>query len=196
MLNKQAKTLSDTQIKAVLKYLEGTRNGLRNRVMFMLSLHGLRAKEIASLEVSMILDSDSKLSSAIQLQNKASKGSSGRVVPMNKLLLSLLDEYLAQRNSASNFLIVTERAERFSANAVAVFFKRFYTKLGFIGCSSHSGRRTFVTVCAKKISQAGGSLRDVMQLAGHRHLQTTQRYIDQDADAQRKVVLDLYSVRG
>jgi integrase/recombinase XerD len=196
MLNKQAKTLSDTQIKAVLKYLEGTRNGLRNRVMFMLSLHGLRAKEIASLEVSMILDSDSKLSSAIQLQNKASKGSSGRVVPMNKLLLSLLTEYLAQRNSASNFLIVTERAERFSANAVAVFFKRLYTKLGYIGCSSHSGRRTFVTVCAKKISQAGGSLRDVMQLAGHRHLQTTQRYIDQDADAQKKVVLDLYSVRG
>jgi len=28
MLNKQAKTLSDTQIKVVLKYLEGTRNGL------------------------------------------------------------------------------------------------------------------------------------------------------------------------
>jgi integrase len=196
MLNKQAKTLSDTQIKAVLKYLEGTRNGLRNRVMFMLSLHGLRAKEVASLEVSMILDSDSKLSSAIHLQNKASKGSSGRIVPMNKLLLSLLTEYLSERNSASNFLIVTERAERFSANAVAVFFKRLYTKLGFIGCSSHSGRRTFVTVCAKKISQAGGSMRDVMQLAGHRHLQTTQRYIEQDADAQKKVVLDLYSVRG
>jgi integrase len=196
MLNKQAKTLSDTQIKAVLKYLEGTRNGLRNRVMFMLSLHGLRAKEIASLEVSMILDSDSKLSSAIHLQNKASKGSSGRVVPMNKLLQGLLAEYLNQRTSESKFLIVTERAERFSANAVAVFFKRLYTKLGFIGCSSHSGRRTFVTVCAKKISLAGGSMRDVMQLAGHRHLQTTQRYIESDADAQKKVVLDLYSVRG
>lgn len=196
MLNKQAKTLSDTQIKAVLKYLEGTRNGLRNRVMFMLSLHGLRAKEIASLEVSMILDSDSKLSSAIHLQNKASKGSSGRVVPMNKLLQGLLAEYLNQRNSESSFLVVTERAERFSANAVAVFFKRLYTKLGFIGCSSHSGRRTFVTVCAKKISLAGGSMRDVMQLAGHRHLQTTQRYIESDADAQKKVVLDLYAVRG
>ena len=90
-------------------------------------------------------------------------------------------------------MIVTERAEKFSANAVAVFFQRLYSKLGFIGCSSHSGRRTFITMCAKKISLAGGSLRDVMQLSGHRHLQTTQRYIDQDADAQRNVVATLYS---
>ena len=33
MLNKQAKVLSEQQIKAVLKYLEGTRNGLRNQVI-------------------------------------------------------------------------------------------------------------------------------------------------------------------
>lgn len=193
MLTKKAKTLSDTQIKAVLKYLQGTRNGLRNQVMFLLSLHGLRSKEVAQLEMSMILDSDGKLASAIALENKASKGSSGRLVPMNKALIGLLAEYIAERKSESNFVIVTERSEQFSANAVAVFFKRLYTKLGFTGCSSHSGRRTFVTMCAKKISQAGGSIRDVMALAGHRHLQTTQGYIEQDADAQRNVVGSLFS---
>jgi site-specific recombinase XerD len=36
--------------------------------------------------------------------------------------------------------------------------------------------------------QAGGSLRDVQLLAGHRSIQTTQRYIDGDSDAQRKLV--------
>ena len=31
---------------------------------------------------------------------------------------------------------------------------------GFEGCSSHSGRRTFVTTTARKISTVGGLMRD------------------------------------
>ena len=65
---------------------------------------------------------------------------------------------------------------------------RWYRRVGFQGCSSHSGRRTFITNAARKISTVGGSLRDVQALAGHANLGTTQRYIDADADAQRRVV--------
>ena len=52
--------------------------------------------------------------------------------------------------------------------------------LGFIGCFSHSGRRTFITNLSKKISFIGGSLRDVQSLVGHKNLQTTQRYTEVD----------------
>jgi hypothetical protein len=57
-----------------------------------------------------------------------------------------------------------------------------------VGCSSHSGRRTFITRASGKISEVGGSLRDIQQLAGNASLQTTARYIEGDRDAQRKVV--------
>jgi integrase/recombinase XerD len=57
-----------------------------------------------------------------------------------------------------------------------------------VGCSSHSGRRSFITRAARKISEVGGSLRDIQALAGHASLGTTARYIEVDADAQRKVV--------
>ena len=60
--------------------------------------------------------------------------------------------------------------------------------VGLAGCSSHSGRRTFITRAARLVHKAGGSLRDVQLLAGHRSIQTTQRYIDGDTDAQRKLV--------
>jgi hypothetical protein len=34
----------------------------------------------------------------------------------------------------------------------------------------------------------GGSLRDIQLMAGHSNLQTTQRYIEMDTTAQRRVV--------
>ena len=56
------------------------------------------------------------------------------------------------------------------------------------GRVSSRGRRTFITGAARKISTVGGSLRDVQMLAGHAALSTTQRYIEADVEAQRKVV--------
>jgi site-specific recombinase XerD len=36
--------------------------------------------------------------------------------------------------------------------------------------------------------EAGGSLRDVQQLMGHASLQTTQRYVEGNSDAKRKLM--------
>ena len=55
---------------------------------------------------------------------------------------------------------------------VVVWFHRAYATIGLKGCSSHSGRRTFITRAARLVHKAGGSLRDVQLLAGHRSLQT------------------------
>jgi integrase/recombinase XerD len=86
------------------------------------------------------------------------------------------------------FVIQTERASQTSAQAVVNLFQKWYRNIGFVGCSSHSGRRTFITNVAKKISTVGGSLRDVQFLAGHSSLQTTQRYIEGDSEARKRVV--------
>jgi integrase/recombinase XerC len=72
--------------------------------------------------------------------------------------------------------------------SVVNWFKGHYDELGLQGCSSHSGRRTFITRSARLVSRAGGSLRDVQELAGHRAITTTERYIEGDRDAQRRLV--------
>ena len=41
---------------------------------------------------------------------------------------------------------------------------------------------------ARRISTVGGSIRDVQLMAGHSALSTTQRYIESDGMAQRRVV--------
>ena len=40
----------------------------------------------------------------------------------------------------------------------------------------------------KNISLAGGTLNDIRMLAGHSTLSTTQRYIEYNTDAQKKIV--------
>ena len=75
-----------------------------------------------------------------------------------------------------------------TAKSVVNWFRGLYSELGLQGCSSHSGRRTFVTLAARSVHKAGGSLRDVQELAGHRSIKTTQGYIEGDADAQRRLI--------
>ena len=194
-LNKQAKILTNKQQELMLGYLERTRYPLRNKIIFMLSYKaGLRAKEIANLTWLMVCDSEGQLSPEINLINKASKGKqSGRTIPMHKDLAVLLAKLLAEQKKDEHFaltnrIITTERDSKTSSQAIVNFFYNLYKDIGFEGCSSHSGRRTFITTAAKNISLAGGTLNDIRMLAGHSTLSTTQRYIEYNTDAQRKIV--------
>jgi integrase len=191
-LGKQAKTLTKGQIDAALGYLSTTRHPPRNRVILLLSVKaGLRAKEIASLTWDMVSGADGKIGNAIHLRNSASKGKSGgRVIPLSRELRSALLDLRQNPVSPrpSPFIVTTERSNRTSAQAIVNLFSRWYSELGFVGCSSHSGRRTFITNAARKITTVGGSLRDVQVLAGHSNLSTTQRYIEAHAEAQRRIV--------
>lgn len=190
-LQKQAKTLTKHQQSAMLSFLNDTRHPDRNKLIFMLSVRaGLRAKEIAHITWSMVTDAQGNVTDNIKLQNSASKGSSGGVIWLNSDLKQMLVEYRQSCNSAhsSECIVKTERGGDTTAQVIVNMFRGWYSKLGFDGCSSHSGRRTFITNASRKISTVGGSMRDVQLLARHSSLAMTQKYIEADVDAQRKVV--------
>jgi integrase len=163
-------------------------------VIFLLSLKaGLRAKEISCLKWSMIMGADGDIGGFIHLPNVAAKGNSGRPIPLNKILkdnlVQLLNKVqLVNDNVSDQFIITTQRSPKTSAQVIVNMFSHWYDECGLIGCSSHSGRRTFITNCSRMISSVGGSLRDVQSLAGHSSLNTTQRYIDGDEKSKIKVV--------
>lgn len=189
-LGRQAKILSPQQQKAVLAFLVTTRNPERNQVIFLLSVKaGLRAKEIARVTWGMVTDADGGLSHLIRLEDQATKGKSGRLIWMNRDLRFALKGYYRLRTpDLEDTIVATERSASPSAQVIVNLLGSWYRKLGFHGCSSHSGRRTFITNAARKIGQVGGSLRDVQALAGHTALSTTQRYIEEDREAMKKVV--------
>ena len=87
------------------------------------------------------------------------------------------------RNGADSVMF-----SRLKANSVVNWFVALFHELGYEGCSSHSGRRSFITMAARNVHRTGCSLRDVQLLAGHRSIETTERYIDGDTCAQRRLV--------
>lgn len=193
MQGKQAKIMSPMQERAIVGYLDTTRYPARDRVMFLLSIKaGLRAKEIAALTWTMVTDAAGEVSETIHLQNRASKGKTGgRTIPMHPDLQAALVTLQTWRGDAAGPdrpVVFSERGGGLSPATVRLWFHRLYTSLKMDGCSSHSGRRTFITRAVRKVSQVGGSLRDVQELAGHTSLAMTQRYIEGDTDAKRKLV--------
>ena len=187
MLGKRAKTLSAADVSDLLIFANCSRNPRRNRVIVLLSAKaGLRAGEIAKLTWDMVTDSSGQIGHAIELRDKAAKRGGGRMVPLHPELRSALIALRAFTHQG--YVIASERGGPMTPLSIVVWFNRAFKSLGLSGCSSHSGRRTFVTRAARLVHQAGGSLRDVQLLAGHRSIETTQRYIDGDSDAQRKLV--------
>ena len=63
-------------------------------------------------------------------------------------------------------------------------FNRIYKMASIDGVSSHSGSRQFVT----QLADRGINARLVQVLARHKHLSTTQRYIDVNENALRNAV--------
>ena len=134
------------------------------------------------------MDSEGTISDSINLHNEASKGNSGGIIWLNKELKQALETYLKPDDQPDDFIIRTRTRKSTSPQVIVNMFYDWYGKMGFNGCSSHSGRRTFITNAARKISSVGGSIKDVQMLARHSSLNMTQRYIESDIEAQKKVV--------
>src|SRR6266851_7041391 len=188
MPGKQAKILSDQHIEDLLFFAGNTRQPDRNRAIVLLSMKaGLRAAEIANLTWDMVVGPTGQIGTTIELHDDAAKMGNGRTIPMHSQLRDAL-VLLRRVEPISGPVIRSERGGQMTPLSIVVWFARAYDALGLDGCSSHSGRRPFITRAARAVPQAGGSLRDVQLLAGHRSIQTTQRYIDGDSDAQRRLV--------
>ena len=129
----------------------------------------LRAGEIANLTWPMVVDPTGEIATAIELHDGAAKMGSGRRVPLH----NDLREGLARLREASDgprYVVYSERGGGLTPAIIVNWFTTAYRHLGLAGCSSHSGRRTFITRAARQVHKVGGSLRDVQILAGHRSI--------------------------
>jgi integrase len=190
-LQKQARYLTEKQVRNAISRTGEYRHCIRNKVIVLLTvLAGLRAKEVARLRWEHILDGNGDIGTELNLTDDASKGRSGGSIPMNEDLREALSELKSASGKPERVapVIRSDKGGAFRVQSIVNLLWAHYRRCDIEGASSHSGRRTFITNVARNISLTGGSMRDVMSLARHKHLGTTQRYVEKNTQAQLEVV--------
>lgn len=184
---KQAQVLTEKDTKRVLAHIARNSFAARNRCALQLSwLAGMRVGEIAALSIGDVIDANGKVRSEIQLAAAQTKGSTGRTVLLNVQAQTEIALYMRTISAPvpSRPLLLSRVGKRFSANSLCQVFLRIYDEAGLDRATSHSGRRTFITTLAHK----GVNVRVLAELAGHRSIATTQRYIELNEKVLRAAV--------
>ena len=194
---KQARTLNDKELNLLLLYVNTRKYAERDRCMLLMTYFaGMRIGEVAATKIKDVLANDGTIKQEINLTAEMTKGDKGRTVVLSEKLKKEVKDYLYTQYTESQLIALTysnklntplfktQKRGKFDPNTACYHFHMLYKNAGIDGASSHSGRRSFITNLNKK----GVSLKVIMELVGHKNLQTTQRYIDVTMDMKKSAV--------
>ena len=181
----QARSLTDREFHKLLELVGQFRHGKRSQLMLQMThWAGFRVGELAELKVADLLDGDGVVKEQVLLLPHQTKGSKARVVFLPAKLRGCIGDYV-KGQTREGWLFTSQKREKFNANTLQATMTALYERAGFVGCTSHSGRRSFLT----KLATQGVTARVLQELAGHKNLATTQRYIDVNDDMKRSALL-------
>ena len=180
----RAKLLTVDQIERVIDYLRETSRVPESDVLkvYLSFYAGLRACEIARLTLDDVTTASGKVGNRIYVSDSIAKGGYGRVIGMHDNIAEAIEDFRKAYPDAKRLAISSRSGRTQSPNAMAAWFWHLYRRLGYHGCSSHSGRRWHITELARIAYKHGCSLVEVQKLAGHARLDSTQAYIDPISD--------------
>ena len=140
---------------------------------------------VAALRFDDILDASGNVKDEMTLDAKRTKGKHAPKVFFPKQMQRQLSKYVNSVNKQPlhGYLFSTQKQAHFSANTATQLLQRLYVRAGIAGATSHSGRRTWLTA----LSQRGVSVFVLAEMAGHRSIQTTQRYVSVNDEMKRNV---------
>ena len=166
----QARVLTNCEIERL--FLWGFKN-IRDRTLFAICLHtGCRISEALAVKMQDISGG------YLNLRKSNTKGhKQTRSIPVNDKLNALLTEYIRQTKpelwlfpSHHN----SKTSKQMSRAAADLILRKACERVGLVGVSTHSFRRTALT----QMSSAGIPLRVIQKISGHSSLATLQRYLE------------------
>jgi site-specific recombinase XerD len=143
---------------------------------------GLRRSELLGLDWD-----DVDLSRRLVRIRKA-KGGRQRTIPIHPALAPLFAEYYATRLPLTEQAVfVGVQGGRLNITQLAQTFRHYVTASG-LNERKHVTPHTLRHVFATELLLAGANLRQIQELLGHKHLDSTQRYTRVNAHELRRAI--------
>lgn len=150
-----------------------------------------RVKEIASLKVRNINLKESLLT----IEKSSTKTKETRQVPLPHLLVENLSNWMTANKLTDSDLYIffthskntkyKKGEKHISTQSIDEYFRKAFDWIGVEGASTHSFRRTRLTQLHVEYNW---SLREIMDISGHKSIMSLQQYLDTD----KKVTHDKY----
>ncbi|NES19625.1 MAG: site-specific integrase [Symploca sp. SIO3E6] len=167
----KAKILSQQEIQ--LLFSEGLQNN-RDRTLFGICLFcACRVREACTLRTGDVYDNSGRILPKLIIRKGNTKGKlATRTIPIISDLRTLLTNYYPDAGVV--YLFPGRNGDFLQPDSVDKILRKACRRVGLIGVSSHSFRRTALT----QMSDNGTPLRVIQEVSGHRNLQQLQAYIE------------------
>ncbi len=180
--------LSLEEIDALIAAMEDTPTGRRNRAIVETMYGcGLRVSELCALQISHI-----DFRNAVMLIR--GKGSKERLVPVNKVALTRIKNYVdTDRNDVpiasvdADTVFLNSRGRHLSRVMIFYILRDAAARAGIrTPLSPHTLRHSFAT----HLLEGGANLRSIQQMLGHESIATTQIYLHIENSRLRQEILE------
>lgn len=191
----RAKILSNEDIDRLVSFIrEHAKAPLSLEAVFLSTVFaGLRISEAATLTLDCLTDANGNIGQMLHVRAIHAKNNKARAIPIHPRLREAVLRLRGTHPNTTHIAFTNRYGNRQrpqTVKAATNMVSRLYQQAGFVGCSTHSGRRTFITNLSRVANLHGASLRDVQRLAGHARLDTTESYIE-PAESMQSLVFAL-----
>jgi len=181
-------TLSPDEINDIINSVDlSNPHGERNRtILETLYSCGLRVSELINLKCSKLFLEDGFLI-------VVGKGNKERAVPLNKILIKYLKNYIRLirshqdiANGHEDYVFLNNRGKQLTRMMIFTIVKKYTEKSGIKkNISPHTFRHSFAT----HLLQGGADLRAIQTMLGHESISTTEIYMHIDRDFVRQEII-------
>jgi len=188
----QAQTLKPQQFQQVIEHtLATSKYPLRDCAILQIGYRvGLRAMEIALLNMGDLLDEKGQIREQVTLRKKTTKGHRGGIAFFNHpALLDALNEYLVLKRSTKAMqyqnVFVSRKSTPFSPSSMSRLVSTLYSKAGYEKATNHSGRRSL----SSNLNKQNVSVYNISKILRHSSITTTvNHYLSVDEETLAELV--------
>ncbi len=187
-----AQPLNDEEFQEVIDYTMATSQfPLRDCAILLISAKvGLRAGEIAQLELGDIMSPKGDIKRQVTLRKRTTKNQRGGLVyfsnvEVREALSKYIVEVRSKLESDHDNVFISKKGSPFSNNSICRLFSTLYAKAGYPDAKGHSGRK----MLARNLNRNNVSIYNIQQILRHRNVQTTiKHYVSVDAEVLENLV--------